>query len=238
MQSMWKADSGGSISLSLAAARADDPPDEPDGERASYCVSPAGERPAAAAAAIRSLSPLYVPDEVPYLGPTVVPHHESSVRCVAHRFLQSRKCANAFLGMESGEILSLLDRKEARGSRKTEMETEKLGDHKSPITALLIFRDTLISSDKDGCIRFWDVSESAQVPRLRCVLRAAAQVNAMTVQSMSDILSSAGRKFVCPRSSMLAACLPDALLFSGEEDASLSVWTLSGSTVGGREAVG
>jgi hypothetical protein len=31
---------------------------------------------------------------------------------------------------------------------------------------------------------------------------------------------------------MLAACLPDALLFSGEEDASLSVWTLAASKVG------
>jgi hypothetical protein len=30
---------------------------------------------------------------------------------------------------------------------------------------------------------------------------------------------------------MLAACLPDALLFSGEEDASLSVWTLAASKV-------
>jgi hypothetical protein len=58
----------------------------------------------------RSSSPLYIPDELPYLGPTVVPHHDSSVRCVAHRFVHSSKCANAFLGMESGEIISLLDR--------------------------------------------------------------------------------------------------------------------------------
>lgn len=231
---MCKTDSGGGISLRLAAARAEDPPDELDDNCASFSPLPAGTPPAAVAAqACRSFSPMYVPEEMPYIGPTVVPHHESSVRCVAHRFLQSRNCANAFLGMESGEILSLLDRLEVRGSRKGEMETEKLGDHKSPITALLIFRDTLISSDKDGYIRFWDVSDGAQTPRLRCMVRAAAQVNAMTVQSMSDILSSADRKFVCPRGSMLAACLPDALLFSGEGDAHLSVWTLSASTVRG-----
>jgi WD40 repeat protein len=135
------------------------------------------------------------------------------------------------LDIDSPPPLSLLDPQVTRGGRKPEMETEKLGDHKSPITALLIYRDTLLSSDKEGSIRLWDVSDDAQAPRLRCVLRAAAQVNAIAVQSMANILSSVDRKFVCPRSSMLAACLPDALLFSGEEDASLSVWTLAASKV-------
>ena len=36
------------------------------------------------------------------------------------------------------------------------------------------------------------------------------------MQSLSDILSSARSRFVCPSSSLLASCLPAALLFAGE----------------------
>ena len=67
--------------------------------------------------------------------------------------------------------------------------------------------------------------------------KAPCQITAIAVQSLSEILSSAGKKFVFPPSSMLASCLPDALLFSGEEDASLSVWNLCSTKLNGTTVV-
>ena len=111
-------------------------------------------------------------------------------------------------------------------SRPCQVETGFLGSHKVAVTALLVYRETLISADRDGLIGLWDLRPDAPVA-LRCTLKSTSQINAIAVQSLSDILSSARSRFVCPSSSMLASCLPDALLFAGENDSSLSVWSLS-----------
>lgn len=216
MQSMWNGEAAGSFTLDLNPA-----PEQPAGgglHRRSPSVgsitSASFESGDHRPSSFASCEVANAPDAA-YPGPCVVPHHHSSVRCVAHNFIRDSDRANALLGMESGEIIVLVEKEDATGTKS--LFTEKLGHHRASITALLVFRETLISADKQGFICLWDLREEAPV-RLRCTLRAPAAVNAMAVQSLEDVLSTSSTKFSCPPSSILASCLPDALLFSGEDD--------------------
>jgi len=177
MQSLWKG-SDGTLSLNMApreSTRQDDS-GRTELDPMSAMASP---RCASGVAGEEDSRPSFHHEEVPYLGPTVVPHHESSVRCVAHRIIQSTGLANAYLGMESGEIISLLDEPDANGdAAQGHMRTEKLGEHKAPISALLIFRETLISADVEGSMRLWDLREGAS-PRLRCTMYAAIRATCL-----------------------------------------------------------
>lgn len=106
---------GGSTSLSNGAASSSNGVAE---ERDGLTAKRASEGRVAAAAEAARLAERKRAEEVPYLGPTVVPHHESSVRCVAHKFVPGSHRAHAYLGMESGDLVSVIEQEQRSGSSR------------------------------------------------------------------------------------------------------------------------
>jgi len=186
-------------------------------------------------------------DPPPALGAAVIPHHRSSVRTVAHRFNQGTG-VSAFLGMADGQIFEANDpsagpppstsfgrrgaipasdaAQASSSQRNAALETKKLGRHRSSITSMVIHRDTLISASKDGQIKLWDARKGSTSSTPSATLTAASGVRALAASSLASVLSAA--RLRCPPNSLLASCLPDAILFSGGDDGALAVWNLSG----------